>query len=320
MESATLLPIAIDKYPLITLCGTYNLSFPWVEHCVKSWKNIENADENHFFLVQDHDINDETIATFNKFGVKLKSNDLVIDSFLKKYPSIKIMREKDVSWRKIIDCVVLFQDYKKIAIIDTDVLITQKIHLPTSDFEIAYMREDVPAYRAHWTLPWKEKMVPALNAGLILVSPAKIDFNYLEEIASKYLLSCKEYWWTEQSAWSCLAGRYKKRFVFSGQDVRVLSGSYKRNLTDIINNRFKHFGDNKLINIESDFIKLLPKALIIHFAGPGKNWFEQSFKYFNEEPKLPGVRTPRLVEDDTLGFTDKLFISLRLFLKEAKSR
>ena len=41
------------SYPLVTLCGSYNLKFDWVRPCIESWRLLDNVDVSNFFLIPD---------------------------------------------------------------------------------------------------------------------------------------------------------------------------------------------------------------------------------------------------------------------------
>ncbi len=164
-------------------------------------------------------------------------------------------------------------------------------------------------------LVWKEKMVPALNAGIIIVNPEILNFDYLEKLTTKYLINCNEYWWTEQSAWACLAGKVHKRLLLSGKQVRVTSGTYKRNSLEINNNSYKYFGRKGMMKEYSEFEPTLDGGIIFHFAGPGKYMFKKSLPYLDAHKENEVVHITGEVEQ-TLSFRDKVMISSRLFLKE----
>lgn len=306
-------------YPIITLCGSYNMSKDWVLPCVNSWNKISNIDHNHFHLIPDGHLNEDDAEKFRKMNFKVVSleDQKKVDAFLENYPNLKKIRKNDLTWRKLLDTAILFSRYEKIILIDTDVLINGDITLPEGDFDIMYMREDIPAYRANWKIVWQEQMVPALNAGLVILDPKIIDFDYLEFITKKYLIDCKDYWWTEQSAWSCLAGKSKRRMLFNGEEVRVLGGFHKRNTKQIKSNNYKYIGSNKIIEHFVDFKPLLTGSQIVHFAGLGKRWFKESLQYLSSEQSefcekiLIGA-----YPEKKMSLIDKIMISSRLYFKE----
>lgn len=304
-----------SKNPLITLYGSNYIDNDWTVPCMKSWSNISNISSSEFYVLPDKTLSRREEIAFAEMNFKVLDANTTVNNFLRKYPSLKEIRTKDGTWRKIIDTAILFPDVQKITIIDTDVYIKDRVVLPMEDFDIAYMREDVPAYRGKWNMAWKEKMVPALNAGLVTVDPSIIDFDYLEKVVSKYLQVCKSYWWSEQSGWSCLAGKSEKRVVFDGRQVKVTSGMRKRNGREIEDNRYKYFGKKGMIETYDEFKYLLDGGSIFHFAGPGKYMFQNSFADFQKNVMVEPVQI-KTKQESTLSFRDKLFISMRLYVKE----
>lgn len=305
----------MSKNPLVTLYGPNYIHNEWTLSCMKSWDNILNVSSDEFYVLPDQKLSYEEESVFEDMAFKVVKMEKEIESFLSGYPGLKYMREKDPTWRKILDIAIAFPAAEKIIIIDTDVLINDKVLLPLENFDIAYMREDIPAYRGSWDMVWKEKMVPALNAGIIIVDPKIIDFDYLETIALKYLKGCKDYWWSEQSAWACLAGRSERRRMFSGKQVRVTSGMRQRSAEEISNNSYNYFGKKEMIKEYEEFEDLLQEGSIFHFAGPGKYMFKRSQDYLKTISKEHTVEID-VQSENTLTLKDKCLISLRLFLKE----
>jgi len=307
------------SYPLITLCGSYNLSKDWVLPCVDSWCKISNIDTGNFHVIPDGHLSEVDAKKFEELNFKVVStvDQNKVTSFLDRYPNLKKIREHDITWRKLLDTAILFSKYEKLVLIDTDVFINKNIQLPEGAFDITYMREDIPAYRANWKIVWQQKMVPALNAGLVILNPKIIDFEYLEFITEKYLINCKDYWWTEQAAWSCLAGKSNKRMLFYGGEVKVLGGFQKRNAKQINLNTYKYIGSNKIIDNFEDFKPLLKGSLIVHFAGLGKRWFKESIEYLSSEPaELTKRAVIMSYPEQKMSLLDKIMISLRLYFKE----
>lgn len=304
------------SYPLITICGSYHLTKPWVIPCLKSLNLIKNLDSSNFYVIPDSNLDTEGQKEFVSLGFKTidQSHEDKITTSLKNYPYLSHMREKELFWKKMLDISILFKEYDKIVYVDTDVLITREVILPEGDFDIAYMREDVPAYDAHWKIVWNEKMIPALQGGLVIFNPSIVDLEYLEVLVKKYFIGCVHTWWTEQAAWACLAGRTKKRKVFSGQQVRALSGLKKRTYHEIINNQYKYVGSNEKIENFNDFEVLSKKAAIIHFAGLGKRWFEETYRQLATN-SVSEIEKIEMEEDYNMGFIDKIFISFRLYIK-----
>ncbi|MDT0686053.1 hypothetical protein [Autumnicola psychrophila] len=302
------------SFPIVSLYGTNYLNNGWTLECMKSWSNILDIPSEHTFILPQEKLNEVEDKCFSNLDFKVMDQEEVINDYLRNFPEIKSIREKDVTWRKIIDTTILFPDAQIITVIDTDVFIRNKVKLPFGNFDIIYMREDIPAYRANWKMVWKHKMVPALNAGMVLFDPKIIDFNILEEIIGKYIKDCKNLWWSEQSAWSVIAGKTIKRGVFSGDQVRVTSAMKIRKPEEMFDNEYKYFGGNKMITEYLEFEPYLKGGSIFHFAGPGKYLFQQSLPYLKSSEK--GNVQIKAYQENTMRFLDKVIVSSRLFLKE----
>ncbi|WP_256009565.1 hypothetical protein [Desertivirga xinjiangensis] len=308
-------------YPLITLCGSYNFTKHWVRPCIESWKKISNVDHKKWHLVADNRLSIEDEREFSSLGFKVYNSDESkgqISTFLKKYPALEKIREKDLTWRKLLDTSILLKGIGKVVLIDTDVLVAHNCKLPEGDFDICYMREDIPAYRAHWKIVWEQQMVPAFNAGAVIFDPDSIDFSYLEYLTGKYFLQCKDYWWSEQSAWACLAGRMRNRLLFDGNQVRVLSGFKKRSVEEVLLNKYNYFGKRGVLEKFEEFKPFVEGSTIIHFAGLGKKWFSESYDLLLRSNFQPDETVIRAHQEETLNMKDKIFIGTRLLLKELK--
>jgi hypothetical protein len=292
----------------------------WVNQCVESWKKIKNA-QRGYYLLPDSNLKAADESQLQNLGFEVFSSQdkqKAIVDFLKDYPSLSRIREVDVTWRKLLDTTILLRGIGPIVLIDTDVLVVNNCTLPVGNFDICYMREDIPAYRADWKIVWKEKMVPAFNAGMVIYNPDDIDFNYLEYLTKKYFLGCKDYWWTEQSAWACIAGRMERRMLFDGHQVRVLSGFNKRSPSEVLANDYNYFGKRGFFEHFEQFRPFVPGSSIIHFAGYGKKWFKDSVSMLQDTQRTDDTVQIRASQESTLSLTDKVFIGARLFLKELK--
>lgn len=308
------------NYPLVTLCGSHNFNMHWVYQCIESWKKIQNAGRE-YYLLPDSNLEPSDESKLRNLGFNVFSSgekQKAIADFLKDYPALARIREADVTWRKLLDTSISLKGIGPIVLIDTDVFVVNKCSLPVGDFDICYMREDIPAYRADWRIVWKEKMVPAFNAGMVIYNPDDIDFEYLEYITRTYFLGCKDFWWTEQSAWACIAGTMNRRMLFDGQHVRVLSGFKKRTAKQVLENDYNYFGKRGFFEHFDQFRPFVLGSSIIHFAGYGKKWFTDTVKLFEDTPRMDAVIPIRALPENTLSFKDKVLIGTRLFLKELK--
>ena len=250
---------------LVTLLGEWPLSHPWVPVCVKSWKNIKGA--SNFTYV----ISDGSLEKLDDFQHKLDfpvrySRKFVekVEAALEKYPSLRAIRTKDLTWRKILDPVILFSDCPRIVLIDTDVLVRRPIVLPTQS-GMFYLREDIPAYQGSAIVPWKFPMVRSFNAGFVLLEPAQVDLDFLEYVASEYLSGLKNFWWSEQLAWSLCAARTQKRFFWKGKDAAVLSGFLTRSALEIQSDVVKTFSSKKILSPEQ-LVEVAADASVLHLG------------------------------------------------------
>lgn len=218
-------------------------------------------------------------------------------------------------WRKLLDPLIHLRFHERIIILDTDVLIQDEIILPGGDYDIAYMRDDVPAYVGNWKMIWQQPMVPALNAGFIVINPKAIDFNQLEHIVKKYIINnSADTWLSEQTAWACIAGSLKKRLLLKGNKARVLTGMVKRPLKDIVNNKFKYRVGKEMTCDFEVFKQLTQDCSIMHFPN-AKRFMMNCLAYL----ETIGSKKNIVIEgyrENNMTFVDKVAISAKLFLKE----
>ena len=242
--------------------------------CVGSWRLIHGCLEEILFL-SDSDglLTPEALSVLPesvRFRIEPEQGQRVAQA-LEPFPALRKIRAEDLTWRKILDLAVIGADLERVLLIDTDVLIRRPVLLPEGA-GFHYLREDVPAYRAHWTLPLREVMVPSFNAGFVLLQPAAIDLSFLERAARKYFVGLRNKWWSEQSAWALLAGQSADPKYFDGQSACVLSGFATRSAADIRANRVKLLSSKKRLTAEQ-LIAQAGSSQVLHLSGLSKQHF-----------------------------------------------
>lgn len=135
-----------ELYPLVTLYGSNYINNDWTRECMESWRNIENIKEESVYVLPDKPLNKEEKDCFDQLNFTALEMEKEVEAFLKSYPALAFIREKDMTWRKLLDTAILFTDAKRITIIDTDVYIKDRISLPLNTYDIMYMRGYPPAY------------------------------------------------------------------------------------------------------------------------------------------------------------------------------
>lgn len=302
---------------IVTLLGQWPLSHDWVPICMKSWENIQGI-AKEINVISDSSL--ESLTSFPSYTerlglpIKYSSDNIVkVENVLKSYPALATIRALDLTWRKIIDPVILFPHYQKILLIDTDVIVRRPVILPNKS-GIFYLREDIPAYQGSPIIPWKFPIVKSFNAGFILFEPRTIDLNFLEKVVSKYFLNLKNFWWSEQLAWSLCAGRLPQRFIWKGKHCAVLSGFNTRNSLEISSNVVKFFSSKKVLNAQ-EIYNIAGDAIILHLAGQGKHHWEE----------FPICFDSKAVEleyelDPLISLFWKMAISFRLLIKHLTTR
>jgi hypothetical protein len=260
----------LDGIQVVTLADSQYLRRSYVAICVRSWARIRGADRPFWLLDAGLGDDDEVI---DALGLrKPPEAERRIQERLAPWPALRSIRSRFITWRKLIDAVVLFEQARHVLFIDTDAYVAKPIAFPQSKFDFAYQCDDVPAYRGRWYLPLCEPMLLSLNAGFMLFAPARVDLEELERITSRYFLNAKNMWWTVQAAWSVVMAASGACAMFDGRDVRTFSGNRKRTLTEIQRNSVKLTGRSEVIGSEAEASALLNGAAVLHFAGHGKAW------------------------------------------------
>jgi hypothetical protein len=219
-------------------------------------------------------------------------------------------------WKKVLDPLVLCDD-EYLLVIDTDVLITRPIGFSSAGPRFVYQCDDVPAYRGSWRLPLRRPMMYSLNAGFMILPPAEVDLDQLEEVTRRYFLNARNTWWTEQSAWSFIMASSGDGGMFDGHDVRTFSGNRKRTPEEVRSNRVKFFGSSDLIDSREEAMELIRGAAVLHFAGSGKTWIDLAKELVDDhaQRQVLGVIPAR-----PAGPVQRLVLSGRLLLKQCRDR
>ncbi len=306
--------MALGEVRLVSLIGKWNITHDWVKRCIDSWSLIKGCSP-HITLLADNPAGltmDDLAPISGRSSLNLVPNQesMVLDS-IRSMPCLTRMREQDLTWRKIIDASLAMRNTcERMLLLDTDVLIRRPIHLPSHQ-GIFYLREDIPAYRAGWLLPFKENMVRSFNAGFVLVDPSTIDLDRLEIWAKKYFFNLKNKWWSEQACWSLIAASQCNRFFFEGSSACCLSGFNTRSPKDIISNSVKLFSSKS--KVQGTILKLQAgNAAVIHMSGLSKHFWRDLDCFEQRESKAQTPLDLSFKCDPLLGPVFRALLAIRL--------
>lgn len=299
---------------LVTLLGRKSLAYPWSIPCMRSWRRIAGcADAIH--VISDGTLSGNLASLLPGLTVTgaPDEQERIVAERIKKYPSLREMRRRDFTWRKILDASICCGSAKTLVYIDTDVYVRNPVRL-NARFEnaLTYLREDIPAYAGAWHAPLQEPMVLSFNSGLVAFSPDMIDFEFLEEAARRYFLQLTEYWWSEQMAWSLLAGRAVHRFFWNGDEARVVSGCGTRTSEEMSRNIVKFRSHRKYMKSGAELIEYAGNASIIHMAGMGKPHFKALLPGSDTSPR----REVGSTSDPTLTIGRSALLAARLAARQ----
>jgi hypothetical protein len=148
-----------------------------------------------------------------------------------------------------------------------------------------------------------------MNPGFFLMQPAAVDIEWLDWLVGKYILGAKKYWWTRQLALSAMVARSSKSGMFSGYDVRVVSGNYKRSRREIEENEYKMWGPSRQVEDEGYMRDLIENAAVLHLAGRGKRWLGVAQEMCKKDapPRLLGADPAR-----TASVLERVVIAARI--------
>lgn len=227
------------------------------------------------------------------------------------YPALRRMRAHDFTWRKIVDLAVCAPAGQgdQVLYLDTDVLVRRPVRLELrADAPLTYLREDVPSYRGAWWAPFREPMVLSFNSGMVAVDPAVVDLAYLEQAVRRYFRSTGVSWWSEQMAWSLLAGRTRGRRIWSGGHARVVCGFGMRTDAEMSADVVKHFARHRYMRTADEMRAFTGAAEVIHMAGMSKKFYEALLPGSDEGPPVPVPSRP----DPLLGPLERALVAGRL--------
>lgn len=307
---------------LVTLLGDWPLQHPWVLACMNSWRNL-NGIQPQWLVLSDGTLNPSLLPRLEGITLEAdtKKQESIVLEKLSTYPCLRKIRSLDLTWRKIIDLKIMCQEEVSVLLIDTDVLVRRKVSFPKHDLRSGpvYLREDIPAYQGDFRTPWKFPMVMSFNAGFVWLNPDCVDLALLERLAKNCVLTASNTWWTEQLAWSVIAGSSGNPMFWDGRDARVVSGFRTRSPEQIEANQVHLFSSKQELSSDKEMIQYAGNASVVHLAGYGKKHYHA---LVCKDPAADAGtdHALRLKQDHTLNTWQSLGIAARLLAKEYQSR
>ena len=131
----------LNGIQIVTLANSAYLRRPYVTTCVRSWRRISGADRPFWLLDAGLTDRDEQFAQEIGLTQPVNAAERLAD-FLEAWPALREIRERFITWRKMIDAIVLFLDAPHVLFIDTDVYVTVRVAFPESGFDFAYQCDD----------------------------------------------------------------------------------------------------------------------------------------------------------------------------------
>ncbi len=292
------------------MCGSYHASKDWYPRCVSSWDRIQETEA--IFVLDDGSLTEDDCDLIRQVGheiIEEKEIEKKVSDKIEPYPALGKMRERSNTFRKVVDTNVLFGGEEKILLVDSDVYVRGKVRVPADAPNFLYVTADVSGYRGRALLPLFHSMVVGFNAGFVFWSPSKVDLEFLNEIAENYLLWVQNEFWTEQSAWSALAGRADSKGAFDGRDVCNVGGLQKRSPQEVKDNVTKWFGRSIPVEDPSVIEKIVEGTSVVHFPGPGKKWMED---FAVPRDDADQVRTLRWEPVENANLFERSLLALRM--------
>jgi hypothetical protein len=308
---------------LVSLLGQWNTRQPWVVSCLRSWARLRGTAAD-WHVVSDGTLEQEDVAALAAQLPHLKIHfeeglEERVAKALAAHPAITNLRRKNIVWRKLIDCALAGADETNPRLlIDTDVMVRRPVLLPGGDSlpPIVYQLDEISGYQGSWRAAWREPMVVSCNSGFVLFRPRLIDFDFLEYVARNYLPPGRDLWWSEQFAWSLLAGRTEAPHFWEGASAAVVCGYKTRTQAEIVANRVKFFSRKSRLVTDAQMRERCGDIPVIHLAGISKHLFTALLP--GEDGVEPELLRMRL--DTPLNFSEKIAVSSRLLLKELGDR
>lgn len=298
------------KVKAISMCGEYISDKNWYMDFIKSWDKISGVDE--IGMLDDGTLSEGSKDDLREEGFTMLDSDssnAKVEEEIRGYEFLKRLRRKSIMFRKLIDTTVLFKDCDRILYLDTDVFIREKIQIPSNIPNFLFSVADVTGYSGSPLLPLRVPVVRGLNGGILLYNPQICDWEFLNEVARRYLLGTGKPWWLEQTCWAALAGRVENKGVFDGRDVRNVSGLKKRTPDQVKSNVSNWIGGRGAYEDSSKIEEMISGASVVHFAGPGERLIED---FAHPSADSEDVHTLRWQGVENASFYERVMISLRM--------
>jgi hypothetical protein len=226
-------------------------------------------------VIDDGNLEEADISRIESFGhTVLKSPD--VDARLKErgLDALLQLARKAEMMKKMLYLLEHFSEEERVLYLDSDVYVRNEVTMPTDTPDILFCRGDVSGYGGSALLPVRHPVVAGLNAGFLLFNPDICSYDFLDNLAERYLMNTGRIWWVEQACWAVVAGHAGHKGIFEGSDACVISGLKKRTPSEIRSNSYKWWGSNENIKDPELVKEMVGEASVIHFAGPGKSWID----------------------------------------------
>lgn len=292
------------------MCGNYHANKSWYFRCASSWNRIQEVEKT--VILDDGSLENQNYESIQQFGYSVLTSDQVeklVESELEGFEALREMRDRSNTFRKVVDTNIIFREKEKVLLVDSDVYVRGKVRIPSPAPDFLWISAGVPGYRGHPTLPISHPMVLGFNAGFVFWNPRAVDLNFLNRITKDYLLRTENEFWTEQAAWSALAGRSDHKGAFDGRDVCNISGLNKRSPEEVEKNVTKWIGKSSHVNDTSVIEKKIDGASVLHFAGVGKKWIDD---FAVPRGDLDTVRTLRWEAVENANLFERSLLALRM--------
>lgn len=299
---------------LVTVAGGEHFGNNFSKACIDSWSRLRDVRKPRLMINGGLTSKGLTFALEQGFEVPDKHTELVLEA-VRNRPGLAYIRRQLYTWRHIVDGLILYSHAKHIVFVDTDVYITRPIRINSDGSDFIYNCDDIPGFRGRWTIALREKLVPSINPGFIVIRPSAVDLDMLSDLISRYIVGQPgTLWWTRQTVLAVLVGNSQKSEIFDGEDVRVISGYRKRTAQEIRTNKWKILGDSRPMVDPTEARKCIEGAAVLHLAGRGKKWIHIAQEYADDESRPYVLRSsPAIVASPW----ESLLISMRLLLLQS---
>lgn len=301
-----------------TALGRRFLADERIVKCLESWKNLPS--DMPIRAINDGTLDQDQIDRVStEFGIECVTQEEINDRVLPRLAGLdKVKHYLSVikHFKKAVYTPLLAEDDDMCLLLDSDVLVKRPVEFPSDSPDILICCDDVPAYRLHYTAPFRIPLVPCINSGFVYFNPKSVQPSYLDEAFERASVKSINNWWVEQASWSIYAGNAKSKGLFIGSDACVVAGIGKRTPEQVFSNRFVWFRKSKEDTPET-IQKLIEEASILHFAGPGKPWIDAVNGHQNTYADRLTLRWQTLAN---CTFKEKLLLSSRLLAIQTKER